>query len=385
MKKSVAPLILIVLTQLAFSSGCAQFMGGLRRDLNDEEETPYVPPPSVAGGRWTERGMMANDNMPEAGPYSNLNHGDRGPASGPIDSNGNVGSQSWVSPTQADTNRRDAYRNPASSADDGFQAPTAYSQTPSLPPPTKRQYKNGSRATADDFVDSSPSEGSLWASNGQTNYYFTKNKVRSIGDIITLALDDTMVRDIALETRRSLSPKERKYELSLLQNAIDAKYAGVIAANLQQTAAGSAPGSAPTTAVATPTTSDTVTTSAAAPSRSPASQSAQPTANASATSNQPVAITDEMRQQYTIPYANPNDIDVSKVLDIKSSDTMLGEIVERYPNGNYKIRTTKQVPYKNGSPRMVTVVGIVRSEDINEETDVVKSDKLYEYRINSVR
>jgi flagellar basal body L-ring protein FlgH len=62
----------------------------------------------------------------------------------------------------------------------------------------------------------------------------------------------------------------------------------------------------------------------------------------------------------------------------------MAEIIERYPNGNYKIRGTKRVLYKNGTPRLVNLVGVVRGSDIAED-DTVPSGKLYEYRLEAVR
>jgi flagellar basal body L-ring protein FlgH len=62
----------------------------------------------------------------------------------------------------------------------------------------------------------------------------------------------------------------------------------------------------------------------------------------------------------------------------------MAEIVERYPNGNYKIRGTKRVLYKNGSPRLATVVAVAKGTDIGED-DVINSGKLYEYRLEAFR
>jgi flagellar basal body L-ring protein FlgH len=85
-----------------------------------------------------------------------------------------------------------------------------------------------------------------------------------------------------------------------------------------------------------------------------------------------------------IPQATPADVDVGKSLEVKATDVLMGEIIERYPNGNYKIRATKKVPYKGGAPRMVTVTGVVKGTDISEE-DMVGSGKLYEYRVDVAR
>jgi flagellar basal body L-ring protein FlgH len=216
-------------------------------------------------------------------------------------------------------------------------------------------YKNGNRATRADFIDESPNEGSLWASDGQTNYYFTKNKIRGVGDIISINIEDPMIRDFGLEIRHTLNERERDVEMTLAEERAKARAAGGGAGS--NNAAG-----------ANGQKTDAVASSAASPTRSPASgQSANDaTANAEA------------------PKVLPSDVDVSKSLEIKPGETMMAEIIERYPNGNYKIRGTKRVNYKNGTPRLVNLVGVVKGSDIAED-DTVPSGKLYEYRLEAIR
>ena len=85
-----------------------------------------------------------------------------------------------------------------------------------------------------------------------------------------------------------------------------------------------------------------------------------------------------------VPDATAADIDVSKSLDLKGGDPIMAEVLERYPNGNYKIRGSKRISYKGGPPRYVTLTAIARGADIGED-DVITSGKLYEYRLESVR
>ena len=214
-------------------------------------------------------------------------------------------------------------------------------------------------STKSDFVDESPNEGSLWASDGQTNYYFTKNKIRSIGDIVTLTLEDSIVKDMGIDAKRSLSQNERETEMNLAQDRIRAKYMG-----------------------------DSVASTAAAPDRTPAATpsatpgtSTDPNAQAQSTQTSTQA---NQKKPDDAPLATYNDVDVGKSLELKSGDTMMAEIVERYPNGNYKIRGLKRVPYKNGPPRLVSVVGVVQNSDI-DEAGSIKSSKLYEYKLQSMR
>lgn len=345
MKRLVSVALLISAACVTLSS-CADLLGSLRPDLDDNKNNVMDEP--TVGGRWSERGFL-DESTPDGGNpsrYSSLGHSERAPAS----MRSGAGDD-WVDPTRQDQNRRDLARDQENSAENSdYNGPT-FSNTPNMPPPTKRMYKNGNRATRADFIDESPNEGSLWASDGQTNYYFTKNKVRGVGDIITINLEDGMIRDLGLEIRHTLNERERDVEMALAEDRARARAAGGNAAT-----------------PANGQKSDAVASSSAAPNRTPASgQTANDTAaNAEA------------------PKVLPSDVDVSKSLEVKAGDTMMAEIVERYPNGNYKIRGTKRVIYKNGAPRLVNLVGVVRGSDIAED-DTVPSGKLYEYRLEAVR
>jgi flagellar L-ring protein precursor FlgH len=324
-------------------SGCAQVMGALRRDLDDGDA--YADAPPTTGGKWSEHGFMSDD-LPEGGTVGDrsVGHSERDPASG--EAGRSPGPHSWVGQDEAASNRRDSMRG----QDDG---PNADSD-PVMDPTVRRQYKNGSRATRADFVDESQNEGSLWASDGQTNYYFTKNKIRGVGDILTISVEADLVKDIGLEARRTLTPREREFELMAAQERIRAKVLGLPSPDGDG--------------------KDQVASSAAAPVRAPA---ASATPNASL-GTAPAAAEPE------IPNATFADVDVNKSLSIKTGDAMMGEIIERYPNGNYKIRATKRVPYRGGPPRLITLVGVVKGSDIAED-DTVGSGKLYEYRVTAAR
>jgi hypothetical protein len=343
------PLMALVLASLLTGlSGCAQLMGALRRDLDDGDA--FLDAPPTTGGRWSERGFLSPD-MPEGGSVGDryVGHTERGPAS----SGSSRGRSSWLTPEHASANRRDAMRgrDEEEYGDDG--EPTPHTD-PVMEPSVRRQYKNGIRATRADFVDESQNEASLWASDGQTNYYFTKNKIRGVGDIITINLEADLVKDIGLEARRTLTPREREFEMGIAQERLRAKALGL-------------PGpDAPADGAA----KDQVASAAAAPARGPAG--AGPGGAA------PIA------QEVDVPAVKLTDIDVGKSLSVKAGDPLMAEIVERYPNGNYKVRATKRIPYRGGPPRFVSLVGVVKGSDITEE-DTVASGKLYEYRIEASR
>ncbi len=342
--------VFALLIVLCLLSGCGAFFGNLRQDL-DDLEADNSP---VTGGRWTERGILAREygdrapaGLSDGGRYSQLD--DQAGPQGRARYNDN---RSWVNGEQVDANRRDLNRYGGAEAEDGQRAVISSGAVPDMEPAMRRQYKNGMRATRADFVDETQNEGSLWGSDGQTNYYFTKNKVRGVGDIVTLNVEADLVRDVGLEIRRNLSTKEKERELEL---AAIRKSTGDTGAADDKSKAGS----------------DKVATSAAAPVPAGTERSPAATAAAGAPSKE--------EKPPTLA-----DVDVSRSLGLKAADTMMGEVIERYPNGNYKIRATKRVAYSNGASRLVNLIAVVKGTDISED-DVVASGKLYEYRIEANR
>jgi flagellar basal body L-ring protein FlgH len=210
--------------------------------------------------------------------------------------------------------------------------------------PSKRGYKNGARATRDDFIDDAKVDGSLWTSDGQTNYFLTKNRIRTVGDIISVTASDDFVRDVAFELKRSLTPDEREAELDLAQERLRRKAYG-----LPEDDKG-----------------DKVASSAASASRKPAADGST-----------------EEPKEVEVPKATFADVDLRKSMDFKTGDQSMAEVVERYPNGNYKIRGVKKIRYRNGY-RMINFVAIAKNSDIGED-DKIDAGKLYEYRIETAR
>ena len=221
------------------------------------------------------------------------------------------------------------------------------------------------RVTKDDFIDQSQEEGSLWASSGQTNYYFTKNKIRSPGDLISLTIDEELHRTIASEIKRTLNSKEKfmvmkEARQEFRAEALSGKSGGSVLAkndaSVAQTPADRLPSS----------------NSEAIKKEAPIKEVTQDIGN-------PNAASDELnRKANKITLA---DVDIAHKFGIKTGDTMMGEVLGRYPNGNYKIKGIKRVTYKQDRPRLVSVVGIVKSTDINEDTDKVTPGSLYESQI----
>lgn len=244
-------------------------------------------------------------------------------------------------------------------------------------PRVRRRYSGERRVNADNFFDAPANEGSLWVLDGQGNYYFTKNRNRAIGDLITVVMEEPSVRETLAEVKRTLSSAERKMELSFAQDRIKAKTLGDPEPPIMPV-----PGSAYVAEKKEGAKDERAPAVAVAPSPSPS-----PTASLSAEAA--VAKQKEIEQMRRdklakMAKATMTDVDIVPYVGLKPTDTMLAEIVDRYPNGNFKIRGTKKIPYRSGY-RLVTLLGVVRGNDINESNDTVLSGKLYEYRLTVLR
>lgn len=321
-------LLLAALVPLVIS--CTGMQKNFRRDLGPVHSGTEEP---TTGGRWSERGLLEEDMR-----------GGRAPASNGEMTQTDYSYTAWAAPENHDSGYSQQYMEQA-------QAGPSFSNTPNLEPPTKRRYKGGDRATRGDFIDDEIDDGSLWASDGQTNYYFTKNKVRTVGDIVTVTVQPDLYRDAITEVVRTLSPVERQIELADAQEKIRRRFLGLDAG-------------------AAPPQGGAVAATASAAERAPAATTG------GATKEKEV-------DEDLIPRATYADIDVTPQVELKAGDMVMAEIVQRYPNGNYKIRGTKRLRYRN-EVRFLNVLAVVRGSDISEE-GLIESGKLYEYRLEVVR
>ena len=307
-------------------SGCASLFGNLRPDFDDG----YSDEPTT-GGKFSEAGQLGGGYYSEGrDPASATNSGPMG------------GQGSWMDDENANRARQYNVRN------GGEGQNLAYSNSPSVNEAQRRLYKNGERATKSDFIDDTKNDGSLWTSDGQTNYYLTKNKVRTVGDILTITADENLVKDLNSELKRTLTPEERDLEMAYTQESLRRKAMGL-------------PDLSPG---ASTTATDQVASSAASADRNPASSELE-------------------KKDVEIPQATWADVDLKKVVEFKAGDNFMGEVIERYPNGNYKVRGVKRVRYRNGY-RMIHMTAIAKNADIAED-DTIPAGKLYEYRLEALR
>lgn len=312
---------------LFLCSGCAQIMGGLRPDLDSDYRQEREP---TYGGRFSEGGLL-DDRAPASDDFA---HNERRAGSP-----GRMGGQgSWL---QEGDDDRQAMRRPDPREEDE-DAPKLAAR-----PQMMKKYKNGARATRADFIDEAKSDGSLWTSDGQTNYFLTKNKTRTEGDIITVAADEEFIRDVAAEIKRTLTSDERETELDLAQERMRRKAMGLPESAAEDEKLASAQSSA---------------------DRKPASSESS---------------SDEPQRPVDVPDVTWAELDLRKSIEMKAGDPVMMEVLDRYPNGNYKLRGLKRVRL-HGKSKMVSVLAIAKSSDIGDD-DSLAAAKLYEYRIEAVR
>lgn len=321
-----------LLFALSGLTGCSQLMGGLRPDLNDEFKYESEP---TKGGRMSEASLL--DDGRARGPDSeeSIAHREhRGTSVGRLGGQG-----SWVQPGDEE---RESMRRPQHDSEDEEQPKLA------ARPTLQKKYKSGNRATRADFVDDARDDGSLWTSEGQTNYFLTKNQIKSEGDLVTVITDEEFIKDIAGEIKRTLSPNEREAEIEIAQERLRRKTMGLP----EEGSAGAVSG-------------DQVASTQAAANRAPASDSKGE------------------KKDVDVPTVAWADVDLRKSIEFKATDPVMMEVAERYPNGNYKLRGLKRVRF-HGQTKMMSVTAIAKNSDISTD-ETINAGKLYEYRIEAVR
>lgn len=304
-------------------SGCSQILGGLRPDLNDEYSYEKQP---TQGGRFTEGGFLDEENGRSPSSDDIAHNERRSTASGRMGGQG-----SWI---ESGEENRNALRKPASEDDEQNRLADR--------PVMQKKYKNGNRASRADFVDDSRDDGSLWTSEGQTNYFLTKNQIKSQGDLVTIVVDENFLKDVAAELKRTMSPDEREVQMDLAQE------------RARRSAMGLAEKDDPAAK------KDQVANTQSAANRAPGSEG-----------------------EVSVPAVTWAQVDLLKTMDLKVGDAVMTEVLERYPNGNYKLRGVKRVRM-NGQIKTVSVLAIAKNSDITAD-ETIPAGKLYEYRIESVR
>lgn len=194
----------------------------------------------------------------------------------------------------------------------------------------------GERVTKSDFYDTTPSDGSLCANENDGNYFFTKGKVRSMGDIISVKLEDALVKQFAEEIKKTLSPAEQEVEMALYTKNSDAAKNDYDLKAYRNVA------------------SDDLKSAEAADVKN--------------------------KMEKAVRWSQ---VDLSKAVGLAPNEELRAEIIDRYQNGNYKIRAVKRVLYR-GSSKMVSLVAVAPASDFDEK-DLINSGKLYEYKIKVAR
>lgn len=194
----------------------------------------------------------------------------------------------------------------------------------------------GIRKTREDFIDQSPGDGSLWSGENDSNYFYTRTKVRAKGDIVTVKLENEVIKNIAEEIKKSLTPAEQEIEMAIYSRNNSATrddkdlqaYRNIGSDDLKSEEA-------------------------------------------------------ELVKSKMEKAVRWSQIDLSPMIGMNQNEDIRAEIIDRFQNGNYKIRAVKRVIYR-GSSKQVSMVAIAPATDF-EEGDLIKSGKLYEYKIRVTR
>ncbi len=192
-----------------------------------------------------------------------------------------------------------------------------------------------------DFYDDSPHDGSLWSNDLDENYFFTKGKSRGLGDIVSIKAEDSFIKQIAEEIKKTLTPLEQEIEMALYMKANPPGAVGVKDEKNPQAGA----------------------------DRNMASLTEEDlSANG--------AFQMRERMLKASQWAN---VDLTKSIGLQNNEEIRAEVIDRFKNGNYKVRAVKRVMYR-GTSKLISIVGVAPANDFDEK-DAIASGKLYEYRL----
>ena len=200
--------------------------------------------------------------------------------------------------------------------------------------------KKGHITRSDFDAVANRNDNSLWKEDGQQNYFFSTNKAKMPGDLVTIEASKELRNDIIAEFRRCMLEDELE--------------AGVVIAGLGT--------------VSTPKveTKPAEATSAVAKTEGESAPAGDAAAGAVAASS-----------------ATPDRAPASSSAEDNAPLNIVAEVVNRYPNGNVLIRGIKRFAH-NGRNYSVEVTGITRANDISEE-DRVSASKFFEYKTEMFR
>jgi hypothetical protein len=201
---------------------------------------------------------------------------------------------------------------------------------------TNQRQPGSERLTRNDFIDQSQGDGSLWTGENDGNYFYSKTKVRARGDIVSIRAEDELIKQIGEEIKKTLSPAEQEVEMALyLKN-------------------------------------------------NPAAQGDKDVEafRKVKDENLNTAAAEDVKEKME-KAVRWSQIDLSKAISLQPNEEFRAEIIDRFQNGNYKVKTVKRVLYR-GSSKSVSVVAVAPAADF-DDTDSIKSGKLYEYKVRVAR
>jgi flagellar basal body L-ring protein FlgH len=359
MNRTISTLLAVTFL-LSGATSCSTLLGKLRTELDDQP--PVFNDEPTYGGMWPEQGELQRTKRNYT-RYDRVGHSERAPAS--LDTYDPSVPGGWVGEKDRENQQIAAgYAQYGYQGNVGMPGPPRFSQDRDMVPKTKGYYEKKTRTRAEDFYDEDQADASLWSSTGQTNYYFVKNSVKGPGDLVTITVKENIVQDIANEVKKTLTQMELKDELVAAQEKEVAEKTAELMKELkekQRQQAARAPASA-----------------------QPPTQTAQTTGGLD---EGPAEVKSDIDAGIEVPEVEPTityrTLNLREFVDVNDGEKFMAEILERYPNGNYKVRGTKRVPYK-GETRLVTIVGIVRGKDLDDKTDIA-TDQMYEYMVKAYR
>ena len=209
-----------------------------------------------------------------------------------------------------------------------------FSENQNLLVPANRQYKRMTKSRLEEESELQAGAGSMWVGEGQSAYLFSQNKTRKEGDLLNVKIEGNAQKQVETKVtviKKLLKQLEEQEQLQI-QKQKEAQ-----AAESGRLAEGQKP-------------ADEKSDKAAAEKRAPAS-------------------------------ANNDDKKKDKDEDAVNIESVPTRIVERLPDGNYRVKGAQPFMIGKREYKML-VTGLIRAEDFND--DGISSNKLLDPQFDVV-
>lgn len=239
-----------------------------------------------------------------------------------------------------------------------------YSDEPNLAPASDRDYRRMTRQRMEDESGLNAGAGSLWVMEGQTSYLFAQNKQRKPGDRTQVKLEGSGLKQLEMKVA---AITDLLAELELQKKVADEKQQ-----KLEEDRKIQEHNKLRLAAI----DEEVMRIKASGEMQSKSNAEIHKTAEDRINARMPAMTKLDVKPVVAV---NTNQEKVKP--DVKEAELIPSKIIEKMPDGLYRISGQQFLTIKN-RPYKVITTGLVRPDDFSD--DVISSTKIYEPQIDVI-